>query len=88
MFNEELHRRLDAETEREIHVSVLESVCQSIHALCEERHWEEQEGLRRVIGAGVQALLSQAAPIQPVGDMPAEKRMQFLQDRWSEVDGA
>jgi hypothetical protein len=88
MFNQELHRRLDGEEEREVCVPVLESFHRELCWTIEKKGLKEDEGLRYILAAGVRAISGWQTPNTPLDQMGQEEKLRFLQDRASSADAA
>jgi hypothetical protein len=86
MFNRELHRRLEGEEEREIRVRVLDSFYRRLQNVLEARGWQEEEGLREILAAGLVALDETEPAKKQLGDMTPEEKLRFLQNRASSLE--
>lgn len=87
-FNEELHRRLDGEEERELSVSLLTSFWAELQRVIEVQGWREEEGVRRILAAGLRAIEGWTAADKSLDEMTPEEQLRFHQDRAASMDAA
>jgi hypothetical protein len=88
MFNQHLHRRLDGEEKRELRLEVLESFYGELRNVVTWKGWEEDEGLRYVLAAGVRAIAGWKTSKTPLERMTPEEKLCFFRDRLSSVEAA
>lgn len=87
-FNEELHRNLDSEEEREICVHVLASVEQEVQRAIERHGWRVEDGRRQILAAGLRAVEGWTQPGKSLEAMTLEEQLAFHRDRAASLDAA
>jgi hypothetical protein len=88
LFSEGLHQRLDGEETHQLNLAVLESFYKRLRALSEFHGWTEDDGIRQILAAGVEAIRGWRKTETPLESMEPEERVRFLQDRAASLDAA
>lgn len=88
LFNEGLHQRLDGEETHQLDLTVLESFYKKLKALSEFHGWTEEDGVRQILAAGIEAIRSWRKTDTPLESMTPEEKIRFLQDRAASLDAA